>query len=203
MLLAPIDVSLSRLTGGPDKESKIRNMEAAVSENPFIEYRATQTYIAKEEGEISLSRNERVQIFSTDASGWWRGRNERGDEGLFPCVVVAQRPAGAPLPPPHQAVSHRPHLALGSAGTWNSTSSVDERVAMIRSSPPETFIGQVHFPFYSEKLFVEPNECVVIAGMGRDDKHVLVRNKRGQSGPLPLNILSVKNNDEKENIIRW
>jgi hypothetical protein len=203
MSLAPIDASLSRIAGGPGRESKIREMEAVMIQNPFVEYRATQTYIAKEEGEISFNRNEKICIISTDPSGWWTGKNEQGNQGLFPCVFVAQRPAGAPLPALQQSASHRPHLNIGSCGSWNSTCSIDERVAMIRSSPPDTFIGQVHFPFYSEKLFVEPGEIVSIAAMGRDDRHVLVRNMRGQSGPLPLNLLSVKSNHEKENLICW
>jgi len=186
MSLSQIDTSLSNLTGGGVSDRR-RITETA----NLLEFRATQTYIAKEEGEISFTRNERVVVIETDPSGWWKGRNHKGEEGVFPCVYVAQRPAGAPLPPSIHASSHGPHLKRNGA-SWQSTQSVDERVAMIRSSPPETFIARIHFAFFSDEIFCQVGDQVVVSAIAGDEKHVFVRNQRGQTGTVPLNIMSLK-----------
>jgi len=222
MALPSVDQSLAKLVG-VDRESRVRSMRGKVTETSCIEYRAIQTYIAKEQGELSFTRNEKIQILRTDASGWWTGRNESGQTGIFPCVLVVERPAGAPLPLMQKGsnstsisesgirhstnqLSHRPHLlrdrnSIGASptieSTWKSTGSIDERVAMIRSRPPGNFCAVAHFPYYSNSIYVEAGDWVKVDSVCNDNKFVIARNSRGQCGRLPLNIMTVK--EEREN----
>ena len=230
MTLPSVDQSLVKLVGG-DRESRVRAMRGRVAETSCIEYRAIQTYIAKEQGELNFTRNEKIQVIRADASGWWTGRNERGETGIFPCVLVVERPAGAPLPRIHETVSgsmvsdgglrhsrnqlsHRPHLLrdrniMGSnptiQSTWKSTGSVDERIAMIRSRPPGNFCALVHFPYYSDSIYMEAGERVKVDSVCNDNKFVIARNSRGQCGRVPLNVLTVKEDREsnENTVINW
>lgn len=230
MNLPSVEQSMLKLVG-IDTESRIKDMRGKVSEVSFIEYRAIQTYIAKEQGEISFTRNERIDVIRPDASGWWTGRNERGETGIFPCVLVVERPAGAPLPQIHQSVngsirsdaevrhsrnalSHRPHLLrerqnINGSPTidsgWKSTESMDERIPMIRSRAPGKFCAVAHFPFYSDSIYLEAGDWVKVDTVCNNNKFVIARNSRGQCGRVPLNMLTVK--EDKENsensIINW
>ena len=228
MMLPSIDESLAKLVG-IDRETRIKAMRGKVSDVTYIEYRAIQTYIAKEQGELSFSRNERIHVTRTDASGWWAGRNESGQTGIFPCVLVVERPAGAPLPNvraietgtmrselrhSNNLLSHRPHIlrdmnSLGTSPTvesgWKSTGSIDERVAMIRSRAPGNFCAIAHFPFYSESIYMEAGEWVKVESVCTDNKFVMARNSRGQCGRVPLNVLTVKEDREKNenSLITW
>jgi len=49
---------------------------------------ALYTYDATEENEISFMEGETVFLVEKDDSGWWRGRNNKGQEGLFPSNFV-------------------------------------------------------------------------------------------------------------------
>jgi hypothetical protein len=228
MILPSIDESLTKLVGF-DRESRIKAMRVKVSDVSYIEYRAIQTYIAKEQGELSFTRNERIHVTRPDASGWWTGRNESGQIGIFPCVLVVERPAGAPLPNIRSSepgtmrtelrhgsnlLSHRPHIlrdrnSMGASPTvdsaWKSTGSIDERVAMIRSRPPGNFCAIAHFPFYSDSIYMEAGEWVKVESVCSDNKFVMARNSRGQCGRVPLNVLTVKEDREnnENSVINW
>jgi len=49
---------------------------------------ALYTYDATEENEISFLEGEAITLIEKDDSGWWRGRNNKGKEGLFPSNFV-------------------------------------------------------------------------------------------------------------------
>lgn len=192
--LATIEESLRNLLGA-DREQRVKAMQ---SKPQLIEYRAVQSYMAKETGELSFSRNERIEVLKKDASGWWTGRNTLGETGVFPSVLVAQRPAGAALPLQQiPAETYRPNLAQNRvSGAWESIGSVDERARMISAQPPFAFVGIVQFAHVGDTLSVDTGEIVQIEGMGDGDGQVKIRNDRGQSGSVPIKILSVKHREE-------
>jgi len=45
-------------------------------------------YEATEENELSFAEGELIILLEKDDSGWWRGRNAKGQEGLFPSNFV-------------------------------------------------------------------------------------------------------------------
>ena len=208
MQLASIEASLASLAG-PDREDKIKEMKSA-DNSGVIEYRAVQSYLAKQQGELSFSRNERVEVARKEPSGWWFGRNSRGESGYFPAVLISQRPAGAALPVPKSpALSYRPQLSQTHAsGTWRSVQSSDDRAAVINQSPPFTFSGVVEFGYVGDGVVVESGEIVEIERM-ESDRSVIIRTEQGQIGSVPLKILTLKKRSETNNqenlsgLINW
>ena len=186
MRLPLVEISVSALIGS-DRDSKQRTIEV-------VEYRAVQTYIAKEVGELTFARNERIIVGQKENSGWWFGRNEKGQEGYFPSVLVCERPANVPLPT--DAVgqdSYRPKLTSQLPNTtWKTANSLDERISLIQSHPEGTFSGTIHFPIYSDEICLETNDIVEIIKLGAEPGKVIVKNDRNQIGSIPLNIVTVK-----------
>jgi hypothetical protein len=203
MKLSAIDQSLSALVGD-DREHRIRSMSAVPS---LIEFRAVQSYYAKEEGELSFKRNERIEITRKDTSGWWRGRNEKGEEGIFPCVLVVQRPAGATLPLQQKpAVSYRPNLLQGtSMGTWKSFESCGDSRAALVMNYPNRVVGIAQFRYSADGINVEPGEVVEVIS-NEADRKVRVRNQSGMEGLVPMNILNLKKAHDtfnQENLVNF
>ena len=194
MKLPPLSASLTALVGA-DRHSRLSAMREAP---PVVEYRAVQSYLAKEHGELSFARNERIEILKKDPSGWWTGRNERGQTGVLPSVLVAQRPAGAAMPLQQApAVSYRPHVdRQGSFGTWKTSASTDDRIELVKNSPPFAFLGIVQFEYHAAGISVEPGEIVEVEGVD-GDKAVRVRTDKGQVGSVPLNIVSIKYKNDR------
>jgi len=56
--------------------------------NPPKQLITIYSYDATEENEISFAEGETLYLVEKDDSGWWRGRNTKGDEGLFPSNFV-------------------------------------------------------------------------------------------------------------------
>ena len=198
MKLAPIEQSLSAYVGS-DRQHRIHCMKGIPD---LIEYRAIQTYLAKEEGELSFNRNDRIAVIHKDSSGWWKGKNQKGEEGIFPCVLISQRPAGASLPLQQKScVSYRPNLEQTSMGTWRSTESQDNRSALINNYPGR-IIGIVQFSYSSDGIVVEPGEIVEVLS-NEPDKKFRVRNKLGIEGFIPMNFVNLKrmnDTNDQENI---
>jgi len=55
---------------------------------PLKQLVALYTYEATEENEISFVEGEQLFLLEKDDSGWWKGRNVKGQEGLFPSNFV-------------------------------------------------------------------------------------------------------------------
>lgn len=55
---------------------------------PLKQLVALYTYDATEENEISFVEGESLLLLEKDDSGWWKGRNAKGQEGLFPSNFV-------------------------------------------------------------------------------------------------------------------
>ncbi|CAG8442938.1 14189_t:CDS:2 [Gigaspora rosea] len=47
-------------------------------------------YDAEEEGEISLKEGTTITILEKTDDGWWRGKNEQGETGIFPSTYVTE-----------------------------------------------------------------------------------------------------------------
>jgi len=56
--------------------------------NPPKQLVTIYKYEATEENEISFAEGETIYLLEKDDSGWWRGRNGKGQEGLFPSNFV-------------------------------------------------------------------------------------------------------------------
>ncbi|KAG2179881.1 hypothetical protein INT43_003667, partial [Umbelopsis isabellina] len=77
--------------------------EVVRSLNPKVETKAivTHHYDPDQEDELSLMKGEYVVILERDADdGWWKGRNERGEIGVFPSNFVKEISDETPPPPP-------------------------------------------------------------------------------------------------------
>jgi hypothetical protein len=200
-----------RFVLGSEKEDKIRAIQAGPDR---IEYRAVQSYLAKEAGELSFSRNEVIQVIKKDSSGWWHGRNSSGETGVFPSVLLAERPAGAILPL-HQTSPNtlRPNLNQSySGGTWHSSANTlgNAREQLVMCQAPYSLVGVVQFRYIGESISVEPGEVVKIGGITDMTGFVQIRKENGREGPVPLKILGIKDeNDhsklscESQNINDW
>ena len=185
-----------RLLLGSDKENKIKSMQARPDR---IEYRAVQSYLAKESGELSFNRNEVIQVIKKDPSGWWYGRNSLGETGVFPSVLLAERPAGALLPL-HQISSDtlKPNLTqLRSGGSWHTYngSVANAREQLVMCQTPYSLVGVVQFRYIGEGIAVEPGEVVRIGGLTSMSGFVQVRKENGREGPVPLKILGIKDDN--------
>jgi hypothetical protein len=196
--LAPPEISLTQLVGS-DHENRIKMMQTRPD---MIEYRAVQSYMAKEAGELSFSRNELIEVLRKDPSGWWQGKNSLGHIGVFPSVLLAERPAGAALPLQQiQLNTYKPNLLQRRpSGTWNTMdgSMRDSRERLIMAQPPYSLIAVVQFKYVGETIAVSPGEVVKIGGPTDTNGYVQVKNSAGQQGLVPLNILSIKH-QEKDN----
>jgi len=50
--------------------------------------KAIYSYQATDTDEITLYENEIIEVFEEDPTGWWRGKNSKGETGLFPGAYV-------------------------------------------------------------------------------------------------------------------
>jgi len=55
---------------------------------PLKQLVAVYSYDATEDNEISFLEGDTIMLLEKDDSGWWKGRNLKGQEGLFPSNFV-------------------------------------------------------------------------------------------------------------------
>jgi hypothetical protein len=71
---------------------------------PEIKAIVTHHYDPDQEDELSLMKGEYVVILERDADdGWWKGKNERGEIGVFPSNFVKEISDETPPPPPSRS----------------------------------------------------------------------------------------------------
>eukprot|EP01130_Rhizamoeba_saxonica_P009119 TRINITY_DN369_c0_g1_i3.p1 TRINITY_DN369_c0_g1~~TRINITY_DN369_c0_g1_i3.p1 ORF type:complete len:418 (+),score=153.02 TRINITY_DN369_c0_g1_i3:551-1804(+) len=83
------------VSGGPPPPMDLPplppDVSGAMGEDEYI---ALYDYDAEDPEEISFDANTIIVLLETDDSGWWKGRNENGQVGIFPCNYVEKYEEG-------------------------------------------------------------------------------------------------------------
>jgi len=84
----PTDAHGHRNRGSSDEDGHHNGKPNSTVFNPPKQLIALYTYDATEDNELSFVEGETLHLLEKDDSGWWRGRNVKGQEGLFPSNFV-------------------------------------------------------------------------------------------------------------------
>ncbi|CAG8532218.1 13156_t:CDS:10, partial [Dentiscutata heterogama] len=100
-------------------------------------------YDAEEEGEISLKEGTTITILEKTEDGWWRGKNEQGETGIFPSTYVTEIKTTDASPTAEEADSEKPAKAEEQElqqilTSPKRTKSSDIAVPEQPTSPPRT-----------------------------------------------------------------
>ncbi|CAG8460571.1 28159_t:CDS:2 [Gigaspora margarita] len=94
----------------------------------------TYDYDAEEEGEISLKEGTTITILEKTDDGWWRGKNEQGETGLFPSTYVTEIKTTDVSSTTEEAESEKPAKAE------------EQELPLISTSPKRTKSSDVAVP---------------------------------------------------------
>eukprot|EP01130_Rhizamoeba_saxonica_P015414 TRINITY_DN6918_c0_g1_i2.p1 TRINITY_DN6918_c0_g1~~TRINITY_DN6918_c0_g1_i2.p1 ORF type:complete len:484 (+),score=161.55 TRINITY_DN6918_c0_g1_i2:19-1470(+) len=72
----------------PPSSAPPRNGSQTEQADDEIVYLALYGYDAEDETELTFMEGEKIVLMETDDSGWWKGRNEKGEIGVFPSNYV-------------------------------------------------------------------------------------------------------------------
>lgn len=84
---------------------------------------ALHTFTAENDDELSFSHGEFLTVLERDeqfGDGWWKGRNARGEEGLFPASYIL--PEGTD-PSPYLSMQQAPEIIGGGGGAGGGLKS--------------------------------------------------------------------------------
>jgi len=91
---APVSLTLAASAGaaadgddGSASEDEKQDVPRAAL-SPPVELVTIYAYEATEENELTFAEGETIFLLEKDDSGWWRGRNKKGQEGVFPSNFV-------------------------------------------------------------------------------------------------------------------
>jgi hypothetical protein len=84
----PSDANHAHRNRGSSDEDGHHGKPNSTVFNPPKQLIALYTYDATEDNELSFAEGETLYLLEKDDSGWWRGKNAKGQEGLFPSNFV-------------------------------------------------------------------------------------------------------------------
>ncbi|WVQ80062.1 hypothetical protein IAT38_002163 [Cryptococcus sp. DSM 104549] len=104
--------------------------------------RAVHTFVAEHGDELDFQAGDQIEVLEKDdafGDGWWRGRNTRGEEGLFPATYISEDP-----PTPPESVNNGPAAipASGAAAPINANGTDTPPITGTDfSAPPQGLSG--------------------------------------------------------------
>jgi len=84
--------------GSPEPISAVPPPKSDKPDSELVELVTIYAYEATEANELTFEESETIFLIEKDESGWWRGRNKKGVEGVFPSnfvEVVGEEGGGA------------------------------------------------------------------------------------------------------------
>ncbi|KAI8072436.1 hypothetical protein BC940DRAFT_292595 [Gongronella butleri] len=100
------EATVAPVLGDSPKEDSPKDVISPKADQPEAVCRAIvlHAYDAENEDELSLVRGEHIEVLDRQADdGWWKGRNERNEVGVFPQNFVAEVDQEAPAVAPTRA----------------------------------------------------------------------------------------------------
>uniref|UniRef100_A0A8V5GV55 Uncharacterized protein n=1 Tax=Melopsittacus undulatus TaxID=13146 RepID=A0A8V5GV55_MELUD len=139
MSLTPLSLSAAPAAGGSlGGRGGRRRLYSAVPGRSFL---AVKPYQAQGEGELSLSKGERIKVLSVGEGGFWEGQ-ARGRIGWFPSECVEEVPARTP----EESRSDKAkrlfrHYTVGSYDSFDAPSDyiIKEKTVLLQKKDNEGF----------------------------------------------------------------
>ncbi|ORX38457.1 hypothetical protein BD324DRAFT_620926 [Kockovaella imperatae] len=165
--------------------------------------RAVHTFTAEHGDELDFAAGELIDVIERDegfGDGWWRGRNARGEEGLFPATYIEElslekketepSPKASPIPTPLEETKPLNDKAEPREKT-PEPESMDQTIASV-----QTAIETMGQPSQEEELGVGQDMRARLAAQAKlaNDN----REKQRASGGVTGLIYSDESDDEEE-----
>ncbi|WVR09538.1 hypothetical protein IAU60_006607 [Kwoniella sp. DSM 27419] len=102
--------------------------------------RAVHTFMAEHGDELEFQAGEQIEVLEKDdafGDGWWRGRNTKGEEGLFPATYISEDPNSEEAEPA-KVPSRSPSPRASSVNGDDHASNNNLLAAPVVSAPEES-----------------------------------------------------------------
>jgi len=83
---SPTPIAAAGTLGG--SASSVPSVKSEKPDSELVELVTIYAYEATEENELTFAEGETIFLIEKDESGWWKGRNKKGVEGVFPSNFV-------------------------------------------------------------------------------------------------------------------
>ncbi|KAG0238392.1 class II myosin [Actinomortierella wolfii] len=98
-------------------------------------YKALYNFESQDDGEVSFSKDDLMEILEKDENGWWLAKKD-GKEGWVPSNYLVEVPAPKPTPPPALPAKRQPPPPPPAAAAAASAASTTASPASSTSSTP-------------------------------------------------------------------